>query len=75
MRLHIVFDQTGKILAVAQASRNSPVRARPRANETAGERAVEMLLPSEYRHFDVATICQRLQVDVTAKVPDLKLKA
>jgi len=74
MRLHVVFDQSGKILGVAQVSRNSPVRVRPRANEKAGERVAEILVPGEYQHFDVAAICQRLQVEVTARGPDLKLK-
>jgi hypothetical protein len=74
MKLHVVFGQNGHILAAAQISGSSSVRVRPRANEKAGERAADILVPDEYRHFDMAAICERLRVDETGRFPDLKLK-
>jgi hypothetical protein len=74
MRLHVVFDSEGEILGAAQLDRVAPVRARPIADEQAGQRAADVYVPAEYQHYDLAAICQRMRVDVRGKFPSLKEK-
>jgi hypothetical protein len=74
MKLHVVFNQDGEILAAVQLDPGATVRARPRADEQAGHRAADIYVPAEYGHYDLAAVCQRLRVDVSGKFPDLKAK-
>ncbi len=74
MRLHVVFNQNGDILGAARLGGDAPVRARPVADEQAGHRAAEVIVPAEYRHYDLAAVCQRLTVDVAGKFPELKAR-
>jgi hypothetical protein len=75
MKLHVVFGKDGVILGAAQLDGDAPVRARPMEDEKAGHRAADVYVPAEYRHFDLAGICQRLKVaDVKGKFPTLKAK-
>jgi hypothetical protein len=74
MKLHVVFDKHGEILGVARADTASPVRVRPKADEQAGHRAADVDVPAEYHDHDLATICQKLKVDVKGNVPQLKPK-
>jgi hypothetical protein len=74
MKLHVVFNKDGEILAAARLDSAAPVRARPIADEKAGHRVAEVFVPAEYRHHDLAAICERLRVDVKGKFPDLKAK-
>ncbi|HEX3955474.1 MAG TPA: hypothetical protein VHZ03_02450, partial [Trebonia sp.] len=74
MRLHVVFNENGDILGAARLGGDAPVRARPIAGEQAGYRAAEVIVPVEYRHYDLAAVCQRLRVDATGKFPDLKAR-
>ena len=73
MKLHVVFNQDGEILGAVELGA-APVLARPMADEEAGHRAADVYVPSEYRHYDLAAVCQRLKVDVKAKFPQLKGK-
>jgi hypothetical protein len=74
MKLHVVFNKDGEILGAAHLDAATPVRARPMADEQAGQRAAEVYVPAEYHHYDLAAVCQRLRVDVKGKFPDLKAK-
>jgi hypothetical protein len=74
MKLHVVFNKDGEILAAARLDSAAPVRTRPIADEQAGHRAADVYVPAEYRHHDLAAICERLRVDVKGKFPDLKAK-
>ena len=71
MKLHVVFGSSGEIIAAAQLDSGAPVRVRPVHDEAAGHRAAEMFVPSEYRHYDLAAICQRLKVHARGKLHEL----
>jgi hypothetical protein len=74
MRLHVVFDSSGEILAAAHLG-SAAVRARPRADEQAGQQAADIYLPVEYQHYDLGAVCHRLRVDVAGKFPEVKAKS
>jgi hypothetical protein len=74
MRLRVVFNEKGNILAAAPLDSRGPVRARPVANEQAGQRAAEVDVPSEYADYDVLAVCRRLRVNVKGKFPELRAK-
>ncbi len=74
MKLHVVFNKAGEILGAVVLDGDSPVRARPIADEKAGHRAVDVYVPAEYDHYDLAAVCQRLRVDAEGKFPELKAK-
>jgi hypothetical protein len=81
MKLHVVFNKEGEILGAAQLSSGTAqpnsgprIRARPIADEQAGQRASDVYVPAEFQHYDLAAICQRLKVDVAGKFPNLKAK-
>ena len=74
MKLHVVFDEHGEILGAAQLDGDAGVRARPMADEKAGHQAVDVYVPAEYLHYDLAAVCQRLRVDGKGKFPFLKAK-
>ena len=61
MKLHAVFDNKGHILGAAQLDGNSPVRARPKADEKAGQKAADIYVPAEYQHYDLAAVLERLR--------------
>jgi hypothetical protein len=75
MKLHVVFNKDGDILAAVQLASGTAVRARPVADEQAGHRTADVYVPEEYRHFDLATVCQRMKVDVKGKFADLTAKS
>lgn len=74
MRLHILYNQEGEILAAVQLDLETPVRARPIPDPGKGHRAADVYVPSEYRHYDVGAICALLKVHDSAKFPELKPK-
>jgi hypothetical protein len=74
MKLHVLFDKDGEILAAVRRDTDMPVRARPLADDQAGHRLADVYVPAEYAHYDLAGVCQRLKVDAKAKVPELKAK-
>jgi hypothetical protein len=74
MKLHLVFNKEGHILGAAQVDGNSRVRARPRADEQAGQRAADVYVPAEYQHYDLAAVLERMRVDVNGRFPELKAK-
>jgi hypothetical protein len=74
MRLHVVFNEKGNILAAALLDSRGPVRARPVADERAGQRAADVDVPAEYSNYDVLAVCRRLRVTVEGKYPELRPK-
>jgi hypothetical protein len=74
MKLHIVFNNEGEILAAVKLD-SAPVRVRPVADEQEGHKAAEVYVPREHRHYDLAGVCQRLTVDVSGQFPELKAKS
>ncbi len=74
MKLHVVFNEDGDILAAAHLGTAAPVRARPVVDEQAGHRAAEVYVPVDYRDYDLAGVCQRLRVDVKGERADLKAR-
>jgi hypothetical protein len=72
MKLHVVFDREGNIVAAAQVNAAASLRARPLPDEDAGHRAADVYIPVEYGHYDLAGVCERLRVDVKGKFPELK---
>jgi hypothetical protein len=75
MKLHVVYNKDGDIVAAARLDTTAPVRIRPNADEKAGHRAADVNVPAEYQQHDLAGICQKLRVDVKSKSPELKPKA
>ena len=74
MKLHVVYDKNGDIVAAARLNSTAPVQARPNADEKAGHRAAEVSVPAEFQKHDLAAIFQKLRVDVKSKSPELKPK-
>ncbi len=74
MKLYAVINTEGDILAAVNLDEESAVRARPVADETAGHKAVQVPVPAEHTHYDLATVCQRLKVDDKGKFPTLRAK-
>jgi hypothetical protein len=74
MRLRVVFNENGDILGAAPLDSVGPVRARPVADERAGQRAADVYVPPEYGHYDVLAVCQRLRVSVEGRFPELRAK-
>ena len=74
MRLHVVFDSHGDILAAAELG-SSPIRIRPIANSAAGHKSMDIDLPMEFRHLNLGNVCHRLRIDVTGKFPEVKAKS
>jgi hypothetical protein len=74
MKLHVIFDRDGTILAAATLGSAAPVRARPMPDEDQGHRAADVSVPSDYRSQKLSAICERMIVDVTGKHPQLVTK-
>lgn len=74
MKLYIVHNKDGDILAAARTDTSSPIRVRPQADEQTGQQATEIYVPAAYQHYDLAGICRRLKVDTKGKFAELKLK-
>jgi hypothetical protein len=78
MKLHVVFDNEGKIVAAArlddEITDQFPPRPRIRPLPNQGHQVAELFVPPEHSFMDLAGVCQRLQVDVTGRFPVLKLK-
>ena len=74
MKLHVVYNKDGDIVAAARVDSTAPVRIRPNADEKAGHRAAEVSVPAEFQKHNLAEMLQKLRVDVKSKSPDLKLK-
>ena len=75
MKLHVVFNGDGDIVAAVHLTRGAAVRVRPVVDEQQGHRAADVHVPAEYQHFDLATVCRRMRVDVRGDFPDLIAKA
>ena len=65
MKLHIVHDKAGKILAAAHLTSDDHKGPRPVAGE--GQHEVVLEVPAEHRGKTFLEICQGLHVDAKAK--------
>jgi hypothetical protein len=74
MRLHVVFNEQGEILAAAQINSADKIRARPIADAQKGHRAAEVFVPAEHQHHELGAIFGRLKFDTGGKFPELRLK-
>jgi hypothetical protein len=75
MKLHVIFNNDGDIVAAVQLAPDaSLVRARPMADEHAGQRAADVDVPTEHQHHDLAALCQTMKVDDNGKSIGLKAK-
>ncbi len=74
MRLRVVFNENGNILAAAPLDSLGPVRALPVADERAGQRAADVDVPPQYANYDVLAVCRRLRVSVEGRFPELSAK-
>lgn len=74
MKLHVVYNRDGEIVGAAQLDGASPIRVRPQADEKEGHREAVVYAPTDFQHYDLAGVCQRLRVDTKGKFPELKTK-
>jgi hypothetical protein len=74
MRLRVVFNENGDILGAALLDSLGSVRARPVADERAGQRAADVDVPPEYADYDVLAVCRRFRVSVEGRLPELRAK-
>ena len=72
MKLHVLFDRGGRILAAAQIDSETTVQARPMASETEGHRTAEIEVPQEFREHRLADICTKTIVDTAQEIPRLR---
>jgi hypothetical protein len=64
MRLSIVHDRDGRILAAADLDADDPDGATPRPVAVNPEHTtIELDVPNEYQQGDLREICERLRVD------------
>ena len=71
MKLHVLFDGQGNIVAAARPRSGASVSAIPVATER-GHRVAEIDVPREHEHEDLATLHRQFGVDVEARDPALK---
>ena len=74
MKMHVLYDKNGEILAASLRDGDMPVRAQPMPDPQAGHRVAEVYVPAEYAHYDLAGICQRMKVDAKGTFASLKAK-
>ena len=74
MKLHVLFDKNGDILAASRRDGATPVRVQPMPDPQAGHRVAEVYVPAEYAHYDLAGVCQRMKIDAKGTVANLKAK-
>lgn len=67
MRLHVLYDSDGRIVAAAPSdAADGEMVVRPVATEP-GQEAGEMEVPGELDGADLAEICERSRVDVAQR--------
>ena len=74
MKLHVLFDQSGEIVAAARRDSDASVRAQPMPDDDAGHRVAEVYVPAEYAHYDLAGICQRMRIEAKGALHELKTR-
>jgi hypothetical protein len=72
MRLHVVYDKRGKIVAAVNLEPADSSLLRPVAKK--GQASAELEVPKEHAHLSFADVCQRFKVDTRTKNPSLRLK-
>ena len=76
MKLHVVYDWQGNIIAAGYQDLSAPQAAglpTPRFGSVAmsNQKVAECDVPAEYVQFDLKDIIERLQVDVRSSQPRL----
>ena len=74
MKLHVLYDKDGTIIAASRRDGGAPVRARPMPDDAAGHRMAEVYVPAQYAHLDLAGVCQRMAVDVRGGFAELRAR-
>ena len=64
MKLHILYDAKGRILAAVDLTAETEGTPAIRPVPGRGQKSVELEVPSEHRDLDFLTACQSLRVDV-----------
>jgi hypothetical protein len=72
MRLHVVYDRSGSIVAAVRLDSATSNHPRPVVKE--GHAAAEMEVPHEHAHLSFADVCHRLKVDTSGTKPILRPK-
>jgi hypothetical protein len=74
MKLRVLYDQNGEIVAAARRDGDSAVRAQPMPDDKAGHRVAEVYVPAEYAHYDLAGVCRRMRIESTGPYPEIRAK-
>jgi hypothetical protein len=74
MKMHVLFDNNGEIVAASLRDGKMPVRVQPMPDPQAGHRIAEVYVPAEYAHYDLAGICQRMKIDTKGTFARLEAK-
>jgi hypothetical protein len=79
LKLHVVFDAQGNILAAARleaekAGSGPQFSVRPLAAGNGGPKAGELEVHSEHRHLELPDLCRQFKVDSKGKALALKRK-
>jgi hypothetical protein len=70
MRLHVVYDRSGKIVAAVRLNSANSNHPRPVVGE--GHTAAEITVPKEHAHLSFSDACQQLRVHASGPSPSLK---
>jgi hypothetical protein len=79
MKLHVMFDKEGRILAAAHLPESMEpdgkpsIRMRPIAKEGTGHSTAVLYVPAEHHHVELGQLCRLLKVDTKAKTRSLKM--
>lgn len=81
MKMHVMYDNDGRIVAAVRLDENSASKSRQFGRRLGGVRPImkpghacaDMDVPAEHAHLSFAEACRRLIVETKAKGPYLKL--
>jgi hypothetical protein len=71
MKLHVVFDRDGKILAAAQGNSKTPLGVWPMPDEKHGEKSADVDVPGDFDSESLAALCGSMIVATDGKQPRL----
>lgn len=77
MKLHVIFDRNGTILAATRSdpAEKTELRVRFEPIKEDGQSDAELDVPAEHANLDLVSICQRARVDISAGEPVLRIQA
>jgi hypothetical protein len=74
MKLHVMFDKNGKIVAAVQLDGEIMAKhGRVRPDLKPGHSSLDLDVPAEHGHLSFADACRQLVVDTSGPTPCLKL--